>query len=184
MAKEKISITAAAELIASLLLTGAWGDSEVIVKEIEESQKLKPSETRLGNVRVEMLHFYLNLVDRLAFKYLEEKRVDFFDRILATVFKDFFKGHKSSGGQVNEQIFYKIFNETHKKRQEEYGQYKFTTEKESGSKGSLFWEFESRLAEILGTKDDSLVIWDINSILMPSVEKFHEVCKKFMKEVI
>ena len=41
MAKEKISITAAAELIASLLLTGAWGDSEVIVKEIEESQKLK-----------------------------------------------------------------------------------------------------------------------------------------------
>ena len=170
MDNQKISTKTAAEGIAHMLFIGAYKDSEQVVKEIEESQKLQPSETRLGNVFVEMLHFYLNLVDRFAFQYLGDKRNDL-------------EGHKSAGGKVDEETFYRIFNETHKKRQEEYGKYKFATEKETGLKGNLFWEFESRLAEILGTKDDSLVMMSIHAILMPNVGKLHEVCKKFLDEV-
>ena len=183
MDNQKISTKTAAEGIAHMLFIGAYKDSEQVVKEIEESQKLQPSETRLGNVFVEMLHFYLNLVDRFAFQYLGDKRNEFFDEVSIQVLKNHLEGHKSAGGKVDEETFYRIFNETHKKRQEEYGKYKFATEKETGLKGNLFWEFESRLAEILGTKDDSLVMMSIHAILMPNVGKLHEVCKKFLDEV-
>ena len=184
MDNQKISIKTAAEGIAHVLFIGAYKDSEQIVKEIEESQKLSPSETRLGNVFVEMLHFYLNLVDRFAFQYLSDKRNELIDEVSIQVFKNHLESHKSAGGKMDEETFYRIFNETHKKRQEEYGQYKFTTGTEAGLKGNLFWEFESQLAEILETKDNLLVMMSNHAILMSTVGKLHEVCKKFMSDII
>lgn len=183
MDNQKISTKIAAETIAHLLFIGAYKDSEQIIKEFEEP-RLSTSKTLFGHFFDEMLHFYLNLVDRFAFQYLGGKRSDFIDELSVQVFKNYLEGHKSAGGNVDEQTFYRIFNEMHKKRQQEYGQYKFTTEKEEGVKGNLFWEFENRLAEILGMKDDSLVIMSIHAILMPNVGKLHEVCKNFMDEVI
>jgi len=183
MNNQKISVKTAAEGIALLLFIGAYKDSEQIVKEIEDSQKISPNQTRFGDIFDEMLHFYLNLADRFSSQYLGEKRNEFFDDLFVQVLKNYIEGQKAAGGNVDEQIFYRIFNEVQKKRQQEYGQYKFITEKDEGMKGNLFWEFESRLAEIFGTKDDSLVIMSIHAILMPNIGKLHEVCKKFMDEV-
>lgn len=183
MENQKINIKTVAETIGHSLFIGAYADSEHILKEIDKTQKLQPNETRLGNLFDEMLHFYLNLTDRFAFQYLGEKRGEFFDEVSIQVFKNYLDGHKLAGGKVDDETLYRIFNEAHKKRQEEYGSYKFTTEKEEGMKGNLFYEFESRLAEIFGAKNDPLIIMFIHAVLVPNVGKFHELCKKIMSEI-
>ena len=40
------------------------------------------------------------------------------------------------------------------------------------------------IAEILGAKNDLLVIMSIHAILMPSVEKYHRFCKTIMSEIL
>lgn len=135
---------------------------------------------------VEMLHFYLNLSDRFAFIYLGHKRAEFIDEVSLQVFNNHYAGHNAIGGKVDGKTFFRIFNETHIKRQEEYGDYKYqiTTGREEGLKGNLFWEFENRLAGIVGAKSDIAVILSIHACLMPNVGKLHELCKKVMMGVV
>ena len=184
MIDEKIDTNKAAEIIAHLFFIGAHKDSEQIVREIEESQKLTPSSVRFGQIFNETLYFYLNLVDRLAFEYLRDKRDEFFDELLVQVSKIYFEAHRIVGGNVHEETFYRIFNETQREKQQEYGRFKTTTEKYEGIKGNIFWEFESRLAEILGMKGDLLVVTDIHAILMPNVGHLNEICKKILSAVL
>lgn len=180
MNNQKNSIKTLAEFIGHAIFIRAYKDSEQLVKEIEESQKLQPSSARLGNVFVEMYHFYINLTDRSAFLYLRDKRGEFIDEVVLNVFKNHFTEYQSAGGNVNKETFYRIFNETHKKRQEEYGKYKVTTENEKGFQGNLLWEFGKRLAEIFGTKDDPLVVLDVIGIITPNIGEFNKLCKNIM----
>lgn len=69
------------------------------------------------------------------------------------------------------------------KRQIEYGKYKFLKNLDEGLKGDLFYEFECKIAEILGAKDDLPVIMYIHGILMPLVKKYHKFCKTIMSEI-
>ena len=181
MENQKIDIETAAEAIGSSLFIGAYKDTEVILKEIS-GELVNVNEITSGQTFVEMLHFYLNLTDRYAFQYLEDsQRSALFDKIVDIVLKNHLEGcYKYGEIKIHPDIFCRIFNETHKKRQIEYGGYR---KKEMGQKGNLFYEFVSRMAEILGAKNNSLVIMSIHTIFIPFVEKYHKFCKVIMSEI-
>lgn len=184
MENQKFTTKIAAEGIGHLLFLGAYKNAEQIVKEVEDLRQLNPDKTRFGHVFFEISHFYLHLADRFAFLYLDDKkRGEFVDEVVFQVFRDHLEGHKSVGavgGKVDDDTFYRIFNDTHKKRQQEYGNYK---NPEMGQKRNLYYEFSEKIAKILEAEDDGLVIMSIHGILMPSVGKYHELIKKFISEI-
>lgn len=183
MENQKISIEQAAKMLGAILHVGVYTSAESLLKILKEQSHFKIDKSKFGQIHFEMTHFYINLTDRFVFHYLgDPRRHHFFDIFRKEVYKNNWEGHKNTGGKLEEKEFNDIFNEIHKKRQIEYGMYEFSP-KNLGSRGNLFFEFNAKLAEILGFKNDSLIIMQIHAIFVPIVNIYFESLKKFLSGI-
>lgn len=181
MGNKKISMEFTARSFGPLLVITAYADTQSIIKEVK---KFDTKEKIFGETFIEIIYFYINITDRFAFAYLgDPKRHQFFDVFLEEVFKNYLDGYKNTSGEVDEVTFYNIFNESQKERQLEYGAYKYPIKNGFGTKEDLVYHFANKLAEILGGKDDVLIIAHIWIIFMASIKKYHELFEKFMSEI-
>ena len=190
MENPKISMETAAKVIGNTLVIAAYADARLLLKLLKELKNIpngvesfEVNDSKLGYIHLEMMHFYIHLTNRFAFQYLgDPKRHHFFNIFLDEVYKNHLEGCKATTDELDDATIHRFFNEIHKQRQAEYGAYRFYSKKDEGLKGDLFWEFESKLAEILGYKNDSSVKFDIHIALMPLINKHHEFVKNIISE--
>ncbi len=179
-----MTLKRAAEVIAPILLLTANSDAEAIFKTISSDEQFHIDKNRLGSIFFELIFFYIHLTDRFAYQYIgHEGRVEFLDTFLIKLTQNLAEQHKINGAQIDDTTFLSSFNEAYIQRQKEYGDYKLDAEKGEGLKGTLFWEFDKRVAKILGYEEDSLIITDVEGIVGPAITKYHELIKKFFLEI-
>jgi hypothetical protein len=173
MEDQKINTQTCAEAVAQVLFIGALSDANTIFEKFGNTE----GKGQAGHIFTELLFFYINLADRLAFQYATKDRDEIMTKVTASVLVQYLDGVKSTG--IPEELSYSVFNDTYKERQIEYGSLKMDF-KNIGLKENLFWIFENRIAEILGSKD-VLTITSIHMLLIPMVGKFLKVCTDLLQ---
>jgi hypothetical protein len=129
---------------------------------------------------IEVIVFYMHLVDRLAFVHFgAEKREVFGDRFVVAVMKEFL--HRMSR-ELSADDLGKRLRDTHNRRQLQYGAYKvLIPEKAEPLKDTLYWEF-SKI--VFGFFDDSnpatlihinMMIADLTKLMLYDALKVEDV---------
>jgi hypothetical protein len=150
---------------------------EALKKENDINRKL--DEANYGKVFIETALFYMHLVDRIAFQYLGiEMRNTFIDAFFIEFVEALSRQGYESG--IKAAQFRSCFLDAYNERQEEYGKYqKMVPQENEGTKGTLFWEFEKKIASILGSQTDILTIMLVQNNIVSSINllKFGELFK-------
>lgn len=109
-----------------------------------------------GVICLEMVIFYLHLVSRFALLLLgAEKRNTFIDVLLIEV-RELLSRTFESGLEADQ--FRNGFAAHWNAREIECGNYKFFPEKGEPSKDTLFWEFPKKIAAMVGSENNALLI--------------------------
>lgn len=121
-----------------------------------------------GVVYLEMVIFYLHLVSRFALQFLgAEKRSTFVDVLLIEV-RELLSRTFESG--LEAEPFRNGFATPWNAREIEYGNYKFFPEKGEPSKDTLFWEFPKKIAAMVGSENNALVILHVYNWAFCSID--------------
>ena len=141
-----------ADLLGESLVGGASEAATLIVEDLRKRFAVGLREASSSQQFViEIVVFYMHMVDRLAFQYLGPYRREVFaDRLNIAVIKEFLC---SRNKEVDAAEFAEHLKDAYNRRQREYAQYKdLIPMKDQPPKGTLFWEFSSIL---FGFMDDS-----------------------------
>lgn len=129
---------------------------QLIEKFLKNSHVKKDFKDKTGDLIIEAILLYVHFADRIAFAVLEPKKRDIFiDKLMDTVIAVLLDSERDEN---KKSVFKMVITDTYNKRQTEYSKYKIEVPEGQGLGGTLFWEFTKKVAEILGCKDDVLVM--------------------------
>ncbi len=131
-------------------------------------------------ITIEVIVFYMHLVDRLALAHLGvEKREAFVDRFIVAVVKEV---SRELAKQVSADDFVPALRETYNLRQVQYARYRMLMPSEREAlKNTLFWEFSNVL---FGFFDDhnpvtlallNVMVIDLAEVMLKDAMKVDEV---------
>lgn len=171
-----------ADLIGEELVSGA---TEIAGSILEELGKFDDSlALRQGNATkqfvIEVVVFYMHLVDRRAFAHLgAAKRNIFLDRVIVTVLEVAVQAlsKDASAGDLG-----RALRDTYSRRQIEYGRYKvLVPDKDEPLSDTLYWEFSKILLTFVDDSNPatlmflSLIVADMTKAFLDDTLKLGEV---------
>lgn len=136
-----------------------------LFKELRNSTEYGIDDKKGNEVFFETSLFYLHFIDRMAFQYLNVKQRELFvDDLFSEVREKMANSCENKIETITDFFFF--YSDTYNERQKEYGKYKMFPEKEEGMKDTLFWEFEKKIAGILQSESDIILITSIHTYLV------------------
>ncbi len=132
-----------ANILGARLVGGATEAASIILEEMGKRYNVVLCEETAPLFIIEVMVFYMHLVDRLAFTHLGvAKREAFADRFVETVVKESLKDLVT----IPDCDFEKSLRDTYNRRQVQYTKYKFLVPKaDELPKDTLCWEFSKIL---------------------------------------
>ncbi len=140
-------------------------------QELKKYQELKKvTDDKFKEVSFEMIPFYIHYADRVAFQYLKsEQRKKFVIALFTEIREQLSSVCKNENDAVQ---FKATFTDTYFNRQEEYSKYKLPINKKEKDKENLFWQFNRKIASILGDETDIRIMTYIQMIVLSSLSVF------------
>ena len=131
---------------------------------------------------IEVIVFYMHLVDRLAFAHLgAAKRQVFGDRFIVAVVKEMLR---ELSKEISADDFGKALRDTYNRRQMEYARYRvLIPAKDEPLKDTLYWEFSKILFGFLDDENPAtlmflnLFVVDMSDALLTKAMKAEEVLR-------
>ncbi len=115
-------------------------------------------------VAFEVLLFYLHMTDRISQRHLDRDRAHFFmDTLLPQTRNLLAEDEKNATGLHS---FAGELRDMYNDRQLEYSYYRFGPVGEGSLKGTLLWEFDKRISELLGFIADVPTIMAVQSFIV------------------
>ncbi len=148
-----------ADLLGECLVGGATETATIIMEELGKRFGVG---FRDGNVApqflVEVIVFYMHLIDRLAFVHLGvEKREVFGDRFIVAVVKELLR---ELSREVSADEFGRTLRDTYNQRQTQYARYKaLIPDKDAPLKDTLYWEFSKILFGLLDDQNPATLMF-------------------------
>jgi hypothetical protein len=146
-----------ADLLGEQLVGGA---TEIATMIVEEVAKVSPVTFRDGSAlqfAVEIIVFYMHLVDRMAFAHLlPAERKIFGDRFIVAVVKETLR---ELSRDVSADDFGDVLRDTYNKRQMQYARYGvFISGHDQPLKDTLYWEFSKILFGLFKEQNPATLI--------------------------
>ena len=171
-----------ADQIGEGLVSGATEVAGSILEglgKFEDSLELR-QENSTRQFVIEVIVFYMHLVDRLAFAHLgAAKRNVFLDRVTITVLKMALQALSKDGSAED---LGKALRDTYSRRQIEYGCYKvLIAEKDEPLRDTLYWEFSKVLLSFVDDSNPAtltflnLIVADMTKAFMDDTLRVGEV---------
>lgn len=142
-----------------------------LLLEISKHLHIKFKDDFGGELVIEMMFFFLHLIDRVAFKFLgQDKRDAFVNALFEEALNFYSRPHPDKVAPDGfSGMFVTMFNE----RQKEYWKYKkWFPEENERTKDTLFWEFGKKFAHICGLKMNVIPILLIQFYTFNSIKAF------------
>jgi hypothetical protein len=144
-----------ADVVAQLAVASAENGRDVL----SELCHIPNGGEQAGQVFTEMMMLTVHFADRMAYEFLPEPQHAFFtDCLLKSTLATLAQRNQVQGSTPALEELASNFVETFAARQDEYGSYPIHQEEGEGPKGTLFWEFAKRVAHVVGSDKDALII--------------------------
>lgn len=167
---EEVIIEKAEALVMPLVAVVKENTNELLL-EIGKCLHIKFKDDFGGEVLIEMMLFFLHLIDRVALKFLGSDKRGIFVNVLFKEVLKFYCGScpdKTAPDGFAGMII-NMFNE----RQKEYWKYKkWFPEENEGTKDTLFWEFSKKIANICRLEMNIIPILLVQSYTFNSIKAF------------
>lgn len=153
-----------AKALAPIIILSISEDLKLLSKTLKKNMDILYG-NKFNEIIYEMTLFYLHLVDRVAFQYLNVNQRNIFADTLFINIREILSGAYES--ETTQTQFRSLFSKVYDERQNEYAQYKkLFAENNEGTNGTLYWEFGKKIAGILDleTKEKLLAIFQIQWI--------------------
>ena len=172
-----------ADLLGGGLVGGATETASVIVEELGKRYNIG---FRDGSIApqfiIEVIVFYMHLVDRLALAHFGvEKREVFGDRLIVAIVKEILR---ELGKDVSADDFGKALRDTYNHRQIQYARYKvLIPPKDEPLKDTLYWEFSKILFGFLYDTNPATLIFlnflvtDMTKVMLNDALKVDEILR-------
>jgi len=156
------------EAIALFVIKLVSADTKSLFSQLEKDKDRKIDDSKFGGVLGEMAILYCHFVDRIAFQHLgAERRNIFIDALFEQLTETLSMIHESTIERA--QFCYSFLN-INNERVAEYGNYKeLIGGTDTGQKDSLFWEFGKKIAGIVVSEMDIVVIMYVMAICSESL---------------
>ena len=168
-----------ADQLAQCLVGGATEAAKVIAKMARRPNGSFRDENNAQQFIIEVMVFYMHLVDRLAFAHLgAAKREIFMDRFLDTVLKETLP---ELSNNVSPEDFAESLRETYNCRQKQYADHKLVPVDDEPPKETLCWEFSKILFGFLDTVNPITfallhkLVLQITTVMLKDTLKVEEV---------
>ena len=170
-----------ADFLGASLVGGAREAALVLTEEFGKLHNIAFRESSKAlDFLVELLVFYMHLIDRLAFANLgPAKRKVFSDRLVLAAVKEL---RPRLSKEISADDFCNSLRDTYNRRQTEYERYKvWIPKKAEPLKDTLFWEVSKILFNFFDNTNPAtlmcfdLALWDTTKVLLYDVFKVDEV---------
>ena len=171
-----------ADVLGARLVGSAPESARIVLEELGKRNNISlRNEESAPQFIIEVMVFYMHLIDREAFAYLgAAKRETFSARFVETVLKESTAGLTS----VSPDAFGRTLRDTYNRRQMQYAKYKFLVPEEGEPlKDTLYWEFSKILFAFLDDSNPGTLvslnvrISHIANVMMSSALKAEEVLR-------
>lgn len=167
-----------ADLLGERLVGGATEISLVITEQLGDIKFPDPNASR--QFVIEVIVFYMHLVDRLAFAHLGAARREIFgDRFVVAVVKEILR---ELSKDVSADDFCQALRNTYNRRQIQYSQYKkLIPPQNEPLKGTLYWEFSKVLFQYLDDHNPATLVlinlWvaDLTKVMLTEAMQVEEI---------
>lgn len=149
-----------AKLFAHVLIDWVQEGTRNLVERVYKDSPIAKPENIFGQVFFETIIFCLHYTDRIAFGLLETQQRDIFMNALVAQTEELLL--EAQPDEKSKQNTRTLFSVLYSANQEEYQKYKLVAGKDEGFKGTLFWEFEAKIARMLGFDKDMIVVMDVH----------------------
>ncbi len=152
------------KILAPFAIDLMGNNTNLLFQQIKKDQRSRNTEGKSGEVFFEIVLFYTHFIDRQAFQFLNQEQryifmYAFIEESRSLLNQTFYK-------DTEEEEFQNYYNSLWEQRQIEYGQYKsIMAENDQGFAGTLFWEFGKKIAKILDSENDIVIIMYVQTIL-------------------
>ena len=185
-AKEKVAQTepnliAKADLLGESLVSCATETANIIIERLGKDDAIRfRDEHGAPQFIIEVIAFYMHMVDRLAFTHLGAAgRKVFGDRLIVAIVKEVLRNLNQ---EVSADEFGKTLRATYNRRQKEYARYKvLIPEKDKPLKDTLYWEVSKVLFGLLDDENPatlmflSILVADMAKIVLYDTLKVEDV---------
>lgn len=167
-----------AKILAAVILDWARTGTLELIKHQQKDKGGENSEEKFAEVFLESVILYVHFTDRIAFQLLETPQRNYFMDALIKEVTNIFSESQST--QIQKTQLNLTINNLYNKRQIEYGNYKISAAEHEGLGGTLFWEFDKKIANIFGFADDIITITQTQACIISGL-KFIQLPKLFEK---
>jgi len=170
-----------AELLGERLVGGATESASFIAEDLSKRYNIGFRDSHaVPQFIIEVIVFYMHLVDRLAFLHFgPAKREAFGDRFIVTVVKEFLQ---QMSRELSADALGTALRDTYNRRQIEYATYKvLIPEKGDPLKDTLYWEFSKILFGLFNDTNPvtlfyiNILVADLTEIMLNDALKVEEV---------
>ena len=141
-----------AKILAVIIVDWVRTGTLQLIECIEEDAKDKKPKEKFAEIFLESVVLYVHVADRIAFQLLKTEQRDFFMDSLMDEFADFCSEIKPT--QEGKAKLTSIVRDMYNERQVEYGNYTMAPTENEGRRGTLFWEFSKKIADIVEFEKD------------------------------
>jgi hypothetical protein len=170
-----------ADLLGESLFGGATETSSFIMEELGKRYNIGfRDEHSAQQFLIEVIVFYMHLVDRLAFAHLgAAKRQVFGDRFIVAVVKEVLR---QLSKEISADDFGGLLRDTYNRRQVEYAQFRVPIpKKDEPLKDTLYWEFSKIMFDLLDNTNPAtlmflnLLVADMTKVMLNDALNVEEV---------
>jgi hypothetical protein len=172
-----------ADLLGERLVGGATESVAIVMEELGKRFDVGfRDRNTVPQFIIELIVFYMHLVDRLALAHLgAAKRQVFGDRFIVAVVKEMLR---ELSKEISADDFGKALRDTYNRRQMEYARYRvLIPAKDEPLKDTLYWEFSKILFGFLDDENPAtlmflnLLVVDMSDALLTKAMKAEEVLR-------
>jgi hypothetical protein len=173
-----------ADLLGERLVGGATETASIILEEMGKRYNVRLRDADAApQFIIEVIVFFMHLVDRMAFGILGwEKREIFGDRLQVAVTKEILA---ELSKDISADDFGEALRETYNRRQMQYSRYKLLVpnEKDDPLKDTLYWEVSKILFEYINNYNPvtlvfmNMLVIDVSDVFLTKAANVEEVLR-------